>query len=588
MEKVEGSIIYATQAELKYFLISIDALIKIGHLKASDKLFWATTYNLSLTSTSTKDDENVIIPFNTVFDTLTGLPNPDHLKKKTTLKFSRSTRHVRIRIYESVGILEQSSITHASLNISSKGKIYNIINPNLGEFETVKPSHVIRSKTHSNNERQYYESRKDISLITEIEKVYSWSFSTNYLDRVLAPDSAFNKKTIEATLPLKQGSLRISSSCFDDSKLMTPKDKIVAKYFQSAAIQYMWRNPKQFINESAVNRFTFNLKDCLTSTGTKDSGTARYELYLSILRVCGNKFELDGTNCPDFMHEAGFVDNNNNTMSRARYSHLSMIGETDEFAKNQSEQDVLSANKNTITPRDVPLYVTLSIPDMLYEPTRKALILADKNEDYALIQPTLFRNDDLLNFKEISGYQDTLSDYLKSKVVYGNRMETKLKNVLPKWLKANKNQPAAGVFQFFRSLDDCMLYFSGKAKSSRSQLRYLQCTGYFSEFVFECKVTKNGTSKQFASLDYDIVFHHIYPNQARKIKEQLKTINQVRKNDPSLFTEALICEDNSFIDWFISTMSVDGMEKAAKIHKDDLKKRDTASEGLVFSPIKEE
>lgn len=583
MEKIEGSIIYATPVELKFFLKSIDALVKIGHLKESDKLFWTTAYNLSLSSALSDKKEYVIIPFNLVFDTLTGLPNPDHIKKNTVLKLSRSTRHVRIKTYENVGILRKSDVKHSSLNISSKGKIYNLINPNLAEFETVKPSHVIRSKTHNNIERHYYENRDDISLITEIEKVYSWAFATNYLDRVLAPDSFFAKKTIEATLNVDGGTLKVSSSCFDDSKLMTPKDKIVAKYFQSAAIQYMWRNPKQFINESAVNRFTFNLKDCLTSTGTKDSGTARYELYLSILRVCGNKFELDGGYCPDFMHDAGFLDENGNIMSRARYSHLSMIGETDEFTKDKPE--VISANKNNIVARDVPLYVTLSIPNMLYEPTRKALILAENNKDYALIQPTLFRNDDLLNFKEISGYQDTLSDFLKSKVIYGNRMETKLKNILPKWLKANKNQPASGVFQFFRSLSDCMLFFSGKAKSSRSQLRYQQCTGYFSEFVFECKVTKNGTSKQYASLDYDVVFHHIYPNQARKIKEQIKKINQTKKETPNLFVEELSLDDEEFVTWFVSTMTPEGMEKAAKIHKDEIKKRSDISEGLVFSPI---
>jgi hypothetical protein len=580
--KVEGSIVCATPKELKLFLFSIDALIRIGHLKSSDKLFWNTAYNFILASQKKEEDESIIIPFNVVFDSITGLKNPDYKIKEATLKFSKSTRTLRIRTYESVGILRESKVTHADLKITSKGKVYDVVNPNLGEFETVKPSHIIRSKRKNNNERHYYENRTDVSLITEIEKVYSWAFATNYLDRVLAPDSNFNKKTIEAMLHVENGTLNISSSCFDDSKLMTPKDKIVAKYLQSAAIQYMWSNPKEFISNTAVNRFTFNLKDCLTSTGTNDSGMARYELYSSIIRICGNKFDLDGSNCPDFMFEAGFVDNNENTMSRARYSHLSMIGETEDTEKNHSEYSL--ETKDEIKQRDVPLYVTLSIPAMLYLPTRKALILADQNKDYKFTRPTLFRNNDVLNFKEVSGYQDTLSDYLKSKVIYGNRMETKLKNILPKWLEANKEQPAFGVFQFFRSLDSCMLYFKGKSKSTRAQHKYLQCTGYFSEFVFECKVSNNSTGGQYAHLDYDIIFHHVYPEQADKIKKRIVKINSTRKENPSLFTECLICEDEDFSKWLSSTMSEDGMNKARKVHESNKSKRDVMVDGLLFSP----
>lgn len=579
-EKIEGSVIYATKLQLKFFLAGVSALVKINNLKESDKLFWNTAYNLS-TEVETKkesDDTYVIIPINIIFDSIVDLKNPDYPKRDSYIKFSRSSRNSRINNYETLGILRESKTTHSDIKIKSRGKIYNIVNPNLNQFEISETSNVVRSKRRNNNEKQFYESRHDSFLIKEINKIYSWAFATNYLDIVLAPDPLFPEKTITADLKLEEGTLRVSSSCFDDSRLMTPKDKIVAKYLQSAAVEYMWNNPKEFTGDSSVNRFMFNLKDCLTSTGTSDSGTARLELYMSILRVCDNKFDLDGSNCPNFMEDAGFIDNNNMPMSKARHSHLSMIGATEEYT---SKEDATDNKKNT---RDVPLYVTLSIPSMLYEPTRKALILASENKDFSIARPKLFLNNDMLNFKETSGYQDTLSDYLKSKVRYSNKMTTKLKTVLPRWLKANETQPASGVFQFFRSLDDCMLYYAGKAKSTRSHLKYERCTGYFSEFIFECKVVQKNITKQFVMLDYDVTFYHVYPEQSEKIKNHLKKINKERKDNPELFSEVLTSLSKKFDDWLVQTMTDEGMKAAGQVHEDNKKKRNKRHSGLMLSP----
>jgi hypothetical protein len=580
MEKIEGSLIHTTTEKLKSLVDNFNALTDVGLLRYSDQLIWNSAYLMSTEESAPKDF--VIIPVNYLFKSVEGQQNPDH-KKDSKIKFSKSSRSLRMCSYEAANIIKKSDITPSQLDINSKGKVYELLDVNITEFRQPKTSHVIRSKSKNKEELLHYNRSKDTSLITEIKKVYSFGFSTKYLDRLLAPDSSFQQKTISSSITLTEGKLKVTSSCFDDSKLMTPRDKIVAKYFQSAAIQYMWDNAKEFIlDEDANNKFTFNLKECLTSLGTNDSGSSRCELYMSILRVTGNKFEIDGTSCPNFMSESGFIDNNNKPMSRSRYTHLTLIGETDELPEPSSN--------GKLSIREAPLYVTLAIPDMLYVPTRKALILSSKEEKYDLVRPVLFGNDDILSFKEISGYQDTLSDYLKSKVIHGNSMKTKLKNILPKWLKANKDQPANGVFQFFRSLDGCMLFYSGKSKNARSNLKYAQCTGYFSEFVFECKViseTQGDTpkSRDYMARDYDIVFHHIYPAQAKVIKNRLAEVNSFRKANPELCTEKLPIYDEDFSNWLLETMTPSGMLSAFKKHRRQIELEGNSQEGLMCSPV---
>lgn len=573
MEKIEGSVIICSQTELRLLVNSIDPVIKLGYLKKSDQKFWSAAYNSYY---SDPNPGNLLIPFDDVFDAITGIPNPD-IKAATPLKFSRSTRNNRIKSFLNAGILKVNETPKAKLNLTGKGKIYSLVTPDIASLEPVQQTK-IRKQFAPKHFSLNNHSDKEI-IITEIDKIYSHAFATQYLDTVLAPDSTFNKKTIEASLPVTGNNneiqrLRVSSTCYDNSKLMTPKDKIVAKYFQSAAIQFMWENNQKFIVDDAENRFTFNLRDILISTGGRDSGAARAELYRSIIRVCSNKFELDGEECPDFMERAGFVDENGNTMDRAYYTHLTLIGETNDLD-----------GSNLESARQTPLYITLSIPDKLYMPTRKALILLVKNEEYSSIRPQLFRNNEKLEFKEKTGYQDTLSDFLKLKVVYGNNMKSRLKRVLTQWLIANKKQSAAGAFQFFRAIDNCMIYYTGRAKSTRSQYKYRSCMAYFSEFVVECVATDNSGTKQFASVDYEVTFHHVFPNQAKKIRSYLKTVNTKRTESAEDFTENLMFVDFEFSKWFKQTMTAEGMAEAKRLHLLAKEQKHTKQDGLMISPI---
>lgn len=576
MIRITGSAIYCTRNELRLQLQSINSLVTLGHLNKSDLLFFNTAYSILLEMPG----ESTFIPFNQVFDLLVGTPNPD-LISKSPLKFSRANRHIKITRFKDAGIIEPNNKSQKSLDVFTRGQIYNLSPLNLADKEQKQQTNVLRTK--SSDELSLYENRSDISLIKEIDKIYSFGFATNYLDIVLAPAPNFEQKTIEASIMIKTDDndfqpLKVKSTCFDDSRLMTPKDKIVAKYYQSAAIQYMWQNADKFISDDSANRFTFNLKDTLLSTGTSDSGSARWELYMSILRVCSNKFELDGTACPDFMRDADFIDENGQTMNRTWYSHLMLVGETDESPAPQSNGQSLQA-------RQAPLYVTLAIPEKLYHPTRKALILSAQNKDIAAVRPLLFKNYELLKFKETTGYQDTLSDFLKAKAVYGNSMRSKLKRVLSKWLKANIKQPASGVFQFFRSIDECLIFYNQRAKGTRGQCRYQSCIGYFSEFVFECKVISEGNHKQFANIDYDVVFHHIYPHQAAKIRVAIEKTKQKRDRYPDRYTVDLPFEDTEFANWFEHTMTPEGMDEAKIYHNSKQHNANTDNGGLMVSPI---
>ncbi len=578
MIRITGSAIYCTRNEFRLHLQGINSLVTLGHLNKSDLLFWNTAYSILLE----QPEGPVFIPFNQVFDLLVGIPNPD-LISRSPLKFSRANRHIKITRFKDAGIIEINPTPQKKLNVFTRGQIYNLATLNLSD-KTPKQSSGNVLRTKSTEELSLYENRSDIALIKQIDKIYSFGFATNYLDIVLAPAPNFEQKTIEASIMIKTDDnqfqpLKVKSTCFDDSRLMTPKDKIVAKYYQSAAIQYMWQNTDKFISDDAANRFTFNLKDTLLSTGTSDSGSARWELYMSILRICSNKFELDGTACPEFMQEADFIDENGNTMNRTWYSHLMLVGETD-------ESPTPSSNPGTnLQTRQAPLYVTLAIPDKLYQPTRKALILSAQNKDISAVRPLLFKNYELLKFKETTGYQDTLSDYLKTKAVYGNSMRSKLKRVLSKWLKANVKQPASGVFQFFRSIDECLINYAQKARGTRGQCRYQSCIGYFSEFVFECKVINEGSQKQFANIDYDVVFHHIYPHQAEKIRAYIQTMNHKRLKNADQYIHNLPFEDQQFANWFEHTMSVEGMNEAKTYHNSRQSTANISNDGLMVSPI---
>lgn len=251
------------------------------------------------------------------------------------------------------------------------------------------------------------------------------------------------------------------------------------------------------------------------------------------------------------MRHYHFLDENGKVMSKTTLTYLRMIGQTDED----------SLQRNSKGKIQTPHYVTLAISENLYQPTLQAISLAYQNKDYSSVMPKLFINNEKLKFKEFEGYQDTLADFLKSKIVHGNKMKTTLKKVLTNWLKANADQTAQGVFLFLRAMDDKMFYYQNKGKGARGQIRYDACIGFFGGFVFECKVIDSSV-KQFVKLDYDVVFHHFYPQQFRTFRHYLDKTNQARKQSPEFYNEQLTIDDEQFATWYKHALSSEGMSEA--------------------------
>ena len=549
MIKAEGSVIYTTLAELKLQVSNISSLVALGQIKQSDLLFWNTVYSQAIT----QDNENnqFFTAFNDIFDLLSGTPNPD-VKSNSPLKYSRPNRNVKIKNWVAKGIIEEHPTPQADLGIFTRGKVYRFIAINLATIEPKQQIQLAKPKRIFEEEDLSTETQ----IIKQIDKIYSFNLATTVLDKVLAPDVNYSDKTIIATIPVPMendqfSSLEVKSTCFDDSRLMTPKDKIIAKYFISAALQQMWDNKEEFITHKNGNRFTFEIKQVLLSTKTADSGSARADLYASILRICGNKFEIDGSQCPEFMRHYHFLDENGKVMSKTTLTYLRMIGQTDED----------SLQRNSKGKIQTPHYVTLAISENLYQPTLQAISLAYQNKDYSSVMPKLFINNEKLKFKEFEGYQDTLADFLKSKIIHGNKMKTTLKKVLTNWLKANADQAAQGIFLFLRAMDDKMFYYQNKGKGARGQIRYDACIGFFGGFVFECKVI-DPSVKQFVKLDYDVVFHHFYPQQFRTFRHHLDKTNQARKQSPNLYNEQLTIEDEQFAAWYKHALSSEGISEA--------------------------
>ena len=256
------------------------------------------------------------------------------------------------------------------------------------------------------------------------------------------------------------------------------------------------------------------------------------------------------------MRHYHFIDENDNVMSKTTLTYLRMIGQTDEdkFQRN---------SKGKI---QTPHYVTLAISENLYQPTLQAIALAYQNKDYSSVMPKLFINNEKLKFKEFEGYQDTFADFLKSKIIHGNQMKTTLKKVLTNWLKANADQAAQGVFLFLRAMDDKMFFYQGKRRGARGQLRYDSCIGFFGGFVFECKVIDDSI-RQFVKLDYDVVFHHFYPQQFSTFRKHLEKVNEQRKADGDHYAEQLTIEDEQFANWYKQAISPEGMSEAKAIYE---------------------
>ena len=568
MIKAEGSVVLTTLAELKLQVSNISSLVTLGQIKPSDLLFWNTVYSQAIKDNS--EEQQFFTAFNHIFDLLSGTPNPD-IKSNSPLKYSRPNRNVKIKNWVAKGIIEEHPTSQANLGIFTRGKVYRFITINLATIEPKQQIQLSKPKRIFEEE----ELSPETQIIKQIDKIYSFNLATTVLDKVLAPDVNYSDKTIIATVPVPTennqfSTLEVKSTCFDDSRLMTPKDKIIAKYFISAALQQMWDNKEEFITHQNGNRFTFEIKQVLLSTKTADSGSARADLYASILRICGNKFEIDGSQCPEFMRHYHFFDENGNVMSKTTLTYLRMIGQTD-------EQSLQVNNKGKI---QTPHYVTLAISENLYQPTLQAIALAYQNKDYSSVMPKLFINNEKLKFKEFEGYQDTFADFLKSKIIHGNQMKTTLKKVLTNWLKANADQAAQGVFLFLRAMDDKMFFYENKRKGARGQLRYDACIGFFGGFVFECKVI-DPTIRQFVKLDYDVVFHHFYPHQFSTFRKYLNQINELRKADSSQFAEQLSINDEQFAKWYQHAISQEGMEEARKVYE---QKKPSHTDSLSLLP----
>ena len=83
----------------------------------------------------------------------------------------------------------------------------------------------------------------------------------------------------------------------------------------------------------------------------------------------------------------------------------------------------------------------------------------------------------------------------------------------------------------------------------------------FGGFVFECKVIDSSV-KQFVKLDYDVVFHHFYPQQFRTFRHYLDKTNQARKQSPEFYNEQLTIDDEQFATWYKHALSSEGMSEA--------------------------
>lgn len=572
MLKIVGSAFYCTLAEFKLQLITLESLVNLDVIKKSDYLFWDTAYKWALNNG--EDGERIFVPFNVIFDFLVGSPNPDH-KNGAPLKYSRQNRSLKINNWSSKQMGEfivESDKSQDELGIFTKGKVYQFQNTDIAKIEPRESITVVR-------ESNPFDDDIDRIFINQIDKVYSFYFSTNFLDNVLAPDSHYPKKTIVAEFSIQVGpeeysTIGVTLTCYDDSRLMTPKDRTIAKYFDSACVQKMWENRSDFASHKLGNMFTFNLKEVLLSTGSSDSGSSRWDLYLSILRISANAFKIDGTKCPTFMKDAHFIDEDGNVLTKANYTLLRLIGEHD-------GETVI----NPMTSKgQAPEFVTVAIPDNLYYPTLRAIVRSLANEDYTSVMPKLFGNDYKVKFLEVPGYQDTLADYLKSRVVVGNHMKTTLKNVMSKLFKANETKTDFGVTQFFRMMDNTMFFYSGKKKGSRSQVRFTQCIGFFQGFVFQCKV-KDDKARQFTKLEYDISFHLLYPHQARKVERYLDEVRNKVSQDQHLYISNLSFMDSEFLEWYKQTMTVEGMKLAKKFHDDNVKE---TSQNLSLIPLQSE
>ena len=487
-----------------YFKI-IDHMIDGNIIKPSSKLLIESFLNAYSVLMEHVENDNVYIRAFSAFSMLIGKSNPD-FKKKTLIKLSKPTMYKRIAMLKEKDIIvELPNDLIPTFYDGQKGFTFYKL-----QFPTIKAKDKIdaadipedqRSSVYRKARRAEMELNAQMPFTyaeTQLQKMGTYEFLSNFLNRCIRPDTTNQQKTIknEFKVPVPNekisGLLNITTTTLDTSEILIADDMVLVDYILSVILERL--EDSEGLILPIENRFRFDYSSILADFNITDSGGYRDVLNRQFDRIFSTAFTIVA--CPKtiwLMEKLGFVDAEGKPYDNVSVRLLSQIG--------QRNQDVPAGVDTILNNRKVNRYIDLSLPDHLIQQINNSLERGDRR-----LVP-MFSRDKLLIQQSQPGLPWMLNNFLSQKCPrpgfkYG---AVELKSFCQLWIKAweTKAESIKGTLSILKMLlvQGKLLYVEGFKQNSRNQPRITLLYSKIDSYLIKIE-NQTPDGKQLGSLIY--------------------------------------------------------------------------------------
>lgn len=505
----------------------LDHMIEKNMIKPSSKLFiesFLTSYNILVDHV---DDQNVYIRPFASFDMLVGKPNPD-FNSKPPIKMAIPTKYKKIKQLQSWGMIcefpsEQIPDHYVEFKNVSFYKL---------QFPTLQLEEPVKTTTLDHRSSEYRKALKSEMEVTQqmpfafadtqLQKMGSYEFLANFLNRCIRPDKSTTQKTINnefnVPVPGEQviGSLKVTTTTLETAEILLAEDMLVVDYVLSVILERLQNS--EGITLPIENRFRFDYATILADFDIPDSGGYRDGLNKQFERIFATDFNI--VSCPKtvwLMEKLGFVDSEGKPYDTVSIRLLSPIGQrNDELSEEFS--DML---KN----RKVNRFIDLSLPEHLIQQINKSLSIGQR-----ILLP-MFTRDKLLIQQKDPGIPWLLNNFLSQKCPrpgfkYG---PVELKSFCKLWMKAweTDEESTKGVNSILKMLltQGRLLYVDDLVINSRKQPRLNLLYAKIDKYLIRVE-NQTPEKKQFGRITYTFLSVRMSDAEIREANSRIDLVKQ--------------------------------------------------------------